>query len=340
MRRGAGMSGNTDLPGLEQVELRRSGDRTMDFLPLMVFVAAVCAIIASVVLLALMIVMPRPLAPGAIAVLIIPMAAGVASIRLYNTSPMFDDSWRTSREGLTVARLFKRRFIDWHQVESAQTRWVNLLVGRVHVLRTAKGVVYVPADQLYLGASIKQHLNRIGKGEGIELPDRAETLWAPIPGDIPREIEWVNPQPPSATLVLALIAAGAFSIALGLWWLQATEGFRFKMVIVVAISAACIQAGLKLARTARRVNLNDERLVVGTLIGSVNTPWHQVKSTADEQGSARIRASWLHTVFLPWNTDEEGVKRLVYAIVRRLREEDRPVQLPLPEPSSPRETQS
>lgn len=44
-----------------------------------------------------------------------------------------------------------------------------------------------------------------------------------------------------------------------------------------------------------------------------------------------LRGPWWRTVFIPWTADDEDSQRLGLAIIRRLREEPRPIQLPLPE---------
>lgn len=129
------MEKDTDLPGLESVEFRKDGNDSMDFFPLVVLVAAVCAVIVPVVLLTLMISDQGLQDYGTVALLLASFAGGIGLLRLHSTSSMFDNYWRTSSNGLTVARLFKRQFVHWHEVENAQTKWVNLLVGRVHVLQ-------------------------------------------------------------------------------------------------------------------------------------------------------------------------------------------------------------
>ena len=122
----------------------------------------------------------------------------IAAVR----SPMFDYYWETSSDGLWYQGTLRRDLIRWAEVTQAETKWVNVILGRRHVVRGGGHVVAAPYKDAAMTTSIQQHLGRVGMGGGIRQPGHFSETWNGIPSHIPEELEWENPRPPDIGLVI------------------------------------------------------------------------------------------------------------------------------------------
>lgn len=104
--------------------------------------------------------------------------------------------WRTDANGLTRINLWGyRTFLAWTDVIGAKTTRSSgahgLLPCNYYQLSTRRGRRSVPITYLpKLGGSIIQHLQPLGKADGLELTQDILSFWTPIPDDIAEEMDW------------------------------------------------------------------------------------------------------------------------------------------------------
>lgn len=92
--------------------------------------------------------------------------AGIYGLR---KSAFYDYYWRTDSRGLTVHGAGRRMHLPWSEVTYAKTQYAGFRQGVRHVIRTSSIVVQVPLQADKLVRSIKYHLSRDGKGDGIDV---------------------------------------------------------------------------------------------------------------------------------------------------------------------------
>lgn len=158
-----------DLPGLESVESKSGGGCNPIFgCGLLIFfpVFGIASHIAWYGILASIIV-----------------TLGVNLLYYYLT----DITYATSPDGIQIKRKLGSTVIPWTNIRRASFNpiWPSSEI----TLETQTGKRIKVTAPPVLEASIWQHLRRIGRADNARLSEEALSIWAPIPDDIPYEME-------------------------------------------------------------------------------------------------------------------------------------------------------
>lgn len=235
--------------------------------------------------------------------------------------------WKTSKKGLTIGMFLKNLFIPWEDVEAAL-----LLPKRRYEIRTEKRTLRLERgaqESISLEASIWQHLQRLGKATITPLSMFAISLWAQIPDDASEEIQWESPKPPYfLDIILKLTALETL-----IWGIV----FFFKLEIALplfVISTFPVWRALYDLILIQSISISDDRIVALTALGTFNISWSDVQSIKFFGGYGGrcmiIRAGTLCFIRVPWFPKHPNSTRILLAITKRLRQEERFKLLPFP----------
>lgn len=240
-----------------------------------------------------------------------------------------DYYYATSRDGFTVGRFLGRLFVSWEDVES------GLFLRRGgYEIRTSQRVIKLEesaAANACLEASIWQHLKRAGRAHVSPLSPLAVSLWAQIPDDTTDEIQWEPPDPPALTDI----------VLRALFWQALIWGpvlyFRLRITALPFIFASfpITSAAYSLSQTTR-ISISPDQMEATTALGSCRVGWNKVRSMrfldgwSSHAASLMIRVGILRYVRIPWLPEHPNSTRLLLAIVKRLRQEERFQLQPFP----------
>lgn len=244
---------------------------------------------------------------------------------------MFDSMWKTDSQGITAYGFLLKRRIEWHQVREAETRWGNMLIGERFIIKSADETIIVPVKDAYLSASIWQHLRRVNKEVYFFSPE-VTALWKKIPEDVPHQMIWVNPRPPSwLAVILGTIILLVVRIYLAPC-IRETENPFFHYSVPI-LSVYIITAFIRRLFIARRFTLSENHFEAEMLLRRVSLRWEELRQVKWDDNLTRVelRKSIISVVYLPWFSWDEESTQLIQAIARNLRELPKPVQLPLPD---------
>lgn len=250
--------------------------------------------------------------------------------------------WKTDRRGLTIRGILYHRFIEWTEVEEAQSERTTLRE-LVYSLRTRKGTVIAPtridgsrkAGQ-ELAASICQHLRHLGKSDSIELPAEALSFWDTIPDDLPREMDWRSPgrmlSPTRIALASALVPATVMAVVTYIACSEPRNWFLCAMMslMVVPITGLFYGEYRNAMRRAFVLSLSDHGFEAVTPGGRLQALWSEVTGASWDRSGFVIRAGrrQLHVPYVPGD-DNNG--KLILAVVRRLRTAGQPTAVVIPD---------
>lgn len=244
-------------------------------------------------------------------------------------SPTFHYKWETSSNGLRFEGFACGGLIRWNEVVSAETRWVNILVGRRIVIRTRHEATHLPVRNPALSASVWQHLHQAGKSEGIELDPVAESLWAEPFDSVPETIEWKHPKP----IRFRRVVAGAvlfYALYFFLEWKLSSNNFAgWILAIPVGLMA---ESSLRGALFANHLSTDEQGLTVRAMLRTVTARWDEIKSAGWNEGwrpRVEIQLSWWNRVYVPYLEDDEHSRQAILSLTRDLRNRSHlPVHLP------------
>ncbi|HOM71827.1 MAG TPA: hypothetical protein PLP86_06230 [Armatimonadota bacterium] len=261
------------------------------------------------------------------------IAAAASIFWLMRRSSSFDGYWETDSQGLKASGLFRTVYIRWEDITHASTKWANIVIGRVHWLQAGGKTVLVPAGDLFLGLSIRQHLHRIGAAEGIKLSDEAERLIAPISEEVPDQIAWTTDNPPNLVyhMALTLLIIGV-AVTAASWFLVKEDrllAYLFIPVALILFEDTIKKPWIDLF-TATRASVNSDRLRVDTTLRTLTILWNSIVTSEWQGRTIVLKAKPGGRVAIPWNTSEENSTLLILSIIRHLRSVSRHVQLPVP----------
>lgn len=232
--------------------------------------------------------------------------------------------WETSQLGLTIGGLLKRRVMLWSDVGSAA-----LVPGRGYEFQTSKGSVRLDKEALKnvcLEASIWQHLSRVVEADVTALSPSAISLWAQIPEEKAEEIQWENPKPARVPEVLLKLLVWEALI----WW---TALHSQPDLLGAIIFVAVWPVGWAFCRlvTIRCILVAAEGIQATTSLGRLSIPWRAVRSVRFVwPATLQMRFRVFCLIRIPWMPKHPNSTRVMLAILRRLRQEERFKLLPFP----------
>lgn len=236
--------------------------------------------------------------------------------------------WETGEQWLTIGGFLKKRFVPWTDVESAV-----LLPGDLYELHTCGRTIRLEAGALKsicLEASIWQHLHRLDKAHTTPLSPFAMSLWAQIPEETAEEIQWENPNPPRAWGMLLKLAAWEILIWGMIVYYKLEAVFPLFAVAVLPVLSALYNLVL-----IKRISVLSDRIEACTALGPVSISWDAVKSLKFtslflQPPSMLIYAGGFRFIRIPWLPKHPNSTRVMLAIIKRLRQEERFKLLPFP----------
>lgn len=263
------------------------------------------------------------------------IAAGIALTLWPIRIARADFYFETSERGLLARGWFRSRFVEWSQIKSMKDA-TSGFASECYMLSTDSGEIRTPKGDdlaiLHLDVSIWQHLRRLGRDDWFELPAGAQTLWSTVRAGIPREMDWSNPEP--SGVAGGYVLAAAICVVPFLYWLitrlshEPIRSWRFAPAIVPTISLAAQTLQPKL-RIARRVSVREDRLEIELPRRVISLDWDAVSDANWYDAEALILSGGpgeIARIPLRRHTDSET---LILAIIRRLREREHPILIPL-----------
>lgn len=237
--------------------------------------------------------------------------------------------WETSEHGFAVGGYIKKRFMRWDDVDS-----VTILPGKGYELKTSGSSIKLGKEALKnvcLEASIWQHLNSVGKAGNLPLSPFALSLWAQIPDTKTEEIHWENPKP--AHLLDVLLR---FALCEALIWRIANNFNPDAVPALFFVASWPLVWAIFTLTIIKRISVVDDRILLTTALGKQSIPWKSVRSASflgrwfTQPASLRIHAGILGFARIPWMPEHPNSTRVILAILKRLRQEERFKFLPFP----------
>jgi hypothetical protein len=275
------------------------------------------------------VILAIPIVLGLLPVIVL-LAAAIPPLIIARSAFYFE----TSDRGLLVRGWFQRRFVEWSKIERIEepTHRVGLARFRLH---TDQDAVTMPKGNytatVHLDASTWQHLRRLRNEDPFKLSPEALTLWQPISDKIPREMDWVNPDPPifrRLAVCLVLISG----IGLALWFTRYTHGtarFPFLSNIACATFFIIRMIVYPALRTPIRVRVREDGIEAELPRQTISLPWSEIVG-ADwyDVEALTLSGRRRRNIRIPFDrgTDSEA---LILAIIRRLREREDPLLIPI-----------
>ncbi len=320
-----------DLPELEEVKSTGDLDRLMSSL-LGPFVFAILAVIALAFIWSSSYPGYGPQEALMWKYLLTAFTAGVVVAVAFQVmrGHWLDYSWATDNDGLTFWRgMFYSRKIRWSEVTRAETKWVNLFMGRRHIIYGQGLSTAIPANQPLLSASVWQHLNRFGKAESVELSEDAVSLWAPMYEHFPESAEWESSSRMNVALLLVMISAMISAYGLIASKMMSLGGKWMVLLITGAVTGIVVDALWSIGW----VKADPKKLQTRTRWRTSSVEWNKIESVRWENGclALNIRITWYRTLQIPWNHDDPDSNALMLCVVRHLRSRENPILLPLPD---------
>lgn len=241
--------------------------------------------------------------------------------------------WVADQQGLTVLGLFGRKFVPWDSVQRAFRRYSGIIYGSQLILQTDSGDIAVPMRSTYLAASIRQHLNRLGKAEGMKLPDRAESVFALIPNDVQHRMEWINSNPPGRWMTAAEIRSSIPLFIIVTLIPALRRHARWDDLLLICLNYAAIFAlGIWHRSRNRRVGrfiFDDVGFEAHTAWGVQRADWTDIADArwTGNEAAIRLKVASQPNIEVPWDKNPG----LMLAIIRSLRRVAKPIQIPVPD---------
>ncbi|MCE5198390.1 MAG: hypothetical protein ABFD54_16320 [Armatimonadota bacterium] len=247
---------------------------------------------------------------------------------------LYDHRWETTSDGLRIKSIIGGRFLPWTDVPRAETKRNLWWMTSCYTLQSKKFTVIIPARDIYICASIWQHLNSVGLSAEIKLSSAAELFWEPIPDTVQDEVGWEDEKKVGSSmacfiqlllLIFGTIVTVAF-VCFGLWQVSAVVAVGLIVIMLVRVLRSPI---------IDRVLVGRDTIAIGLATGqgqraTLKMPWGELVSTKWVNYGIDLR--WIHgvRVVIPWDPQDPQSTRLIVAIIHRLRGIPRPVLLPFP----------
>lgn len=254
-----------------------------------------------------------------------------------------DYYWKTDSDGLTAGGLIRRRHIKWTDVIRANILEDPLRGDRYHINTTYQAVV-IRADKRFsnsrLLASVCQHLRRHRKVEDFKLPMDALSFYDIVPDELPQEMEWTDAKPfawrlPLVAMFILCVASVAFFVTVDIL------DHCFALVVFAAMLYLPLAWGITrdYLAAADVIAINEDYIEARLPRKVVRLAWDDVTlarwihpGTSAQRICLEIRGlQGNERMLVPFLDKNEGSKKLLLAIIRRVRVYDKHRLLVLPE---------
>ncbi|MEN6371366.1 MAG: hypothetical protein ABFD64_05060 [Armatimonadota bacterium] len=248
-----------------------------------------------------------------------------------------DFYWETSPRGILIKGLFRCRLIEWTQIREVISTQSFVLLTDIGELKLSA----VP-DQVLVtfGASIWQHLAEINSPASFKPTPQMKSLWMEIPADTPHEVDWVNPRLPRITMKdlpillpwsITFVILCVFIIILGI------RGLWYQWLFLIGPGMWIYMLYIwPMRKTARQVSVREDALSVEIANKTVVFDWSDmgfVNWNTSLWGYALYIKNGKKEVMIPFDESQDAsTDKLILSIIRRLREADPPILMPIPDP--------
>ncbi len=256
------------------------------------------------------------------------------------------DRHSTNLRGIELRGPIRRVFVPWADVKNAYRKRADGLTGSQAVVlqtdvRTVRihphGMSGSPVRSAIVIASIWQHLRRLGKHGGIELPPAALSLWEPVPAEVPDEVDWHASKSARMEPTMTSAVLGVFVVLIAYGFITSSHSapsmalYGFVMLALFAGFGTMVRRSLGVATDARAdmggIEV-DSALWKGYISWrEVTQAWYEADGLAlrfgTERRTIRIKA------FTRQNLDGE-TDQLILACIRHIRASCPQIALPLP----------
>ncbi len=300
------MNPHIELPGLESI--KRGVHPALIWSLLCVPIAAIVAIVALVV-------------RGDFFSCALAAAYGVPTLIIFAV-PIFLRSYAqylTTPDGITARGLFRTRTIRWSDV-----KLVTVMPDGKRRIVSDHDDMIIPISRIELVGSVWQHLRRHGMEQGFQLWPSARSFWEPVP-DLPDEIAWANPRPPSAWLYIVgrlypWIIIPLYLLHMLLSW------FGWSSILVPWVPFVMLPAILigQTAWVPRRVKITPDLLIVDYGREHKEIPWDRVRLGMASDSSHRTFVWHRGGVSIPVRPNDPQVGRILWALSYKLRYQPKP----------------
>lgn len=238
--------------------------------------------------------------------------------------------FKTDTDGFTASGPIRTRFIPWHDINGAEIKQPRL--GKTALfLRAKETTIKISPDTLgadspslvCLIASTWQHLRRLGRTHGMELPPAALHLWDHIPEDIPAELEWGSAPSLPAKIGAIVPLVITWGVLLVFTLLSKNSLFMLSMILGLVVMVAgftWLQVLPESFRRAYRFRVTRDTLEGDLLLRSACVPWCNV-NRAVWKGSSQLSISDIHgtEVRIPYVLGSLESEQAILAVIRQLR---------------------
>lgn len=245
---------------------------------------------------------------------------------------LFDEYyWKSDAHGLTAQSILRKRFIPWADVVSVISN-----VRELRLVTTHKKYTIGPMrdyNGFYLACSIWQHLRRHWKADDSDLPEGADFFWDNIPDTLPRNMEWINPKHAKIGLnvLVSLVITIGFSVPF--YYISSSKGSEafilpVSMGLSIGIICGCIIWHQII--TVRRLILNGDHFEAIRVYDTIKASFSDVTKMVYEKPRL-VLCIRRRKLVIPFNSTDENSQKLILAIIRVLREQNRLLPIPTPD---------
>jgi hypothetical protein len=249
-------------------------------------------------------------------------------------------TFKTDPDGLSVRGPLRGYFIRWSDINGVSTT-TTLLQHRLLVIKTQERAYRIDPDGLRscfsdaLQASIWQHLNGLGRANGMDLSPTALTLWSPIPEGIPDELTWGKSPSTLQKVggwVIPLVWLCFCSLLVSVYLHLGLTPWRAMQLLVVASLAVAVGYMMwdEASTRGRMIQISRDHLAADRLFDRIEIPWSDVTGTLRQRSGLLVIAN-KKRVLVPFSLGDKDSEALTLAVIRYLREAGTPHPLVIPE---------
>lgn len=317
------MKSNSDLSALESV---RSGDGP-SIISIMLGIGGIVSLITFAIALFLTILGKYIDLISGLVVAGCSLVVSIAALLVLRLS-VFDHRWETDSEGVTADKPFGRKRIEWRNVTEAKTLWVNLILGRRHMVTDGRTTIYVPDSDPHIAASLWYYLKKLNMAADIELSSDAASFWQELP-ETPLSVKWSDPHSrPIIKVMVGVVLLFGFLILI-----HYTVKSAILEWFLTILAAGFVDICFRPLTTVQEISIDQYGFEAKTTIGDYQKHWGQVKSATWGGVDNRIdlKLSWWRTLHIPWDRDDKESSALSIAIIDRLANQTPQILLPRPD---------
>ncbi len=239
--------------------------------------------------------------------------------------PYLDHTWRTTSAGLQYRGILRGGFIPWAEVRNIRVTSPYYLSGERIIIQGDGRKTAIPGHDTLLCASVRQHLRRVGKAEGIAVPKEADWLWRDLTVDLPDNIEWVD----NGWFNLPLIWVGVIlllspSVVQFIWFRHSNVNPIYMFMLVLGFH---LHSWMR--TSVKRVTLTKDTVEVDTRRSIITMRWDELQSVGWSEKAICLRREGKRAVCFNWVPGSADSTAVVLAIMQRMRNSSLGVQVPV-----------